>query len=30
MRVIVLAVLTTAAFSAFDAYEHDGRYNREL
>lgn len=30
MRVIVLAVLTTAAFWAFDAHEYDGRYSHEL
>jgi len=30
MRVIMLAVLAAAAFWAFDAYEYDGRYSREL
>jgi hypothetical protein len=30
MRVIMLAVLATAAFWAFDAYEYDGRYSDEL
>jgi hypothetical protein len=30
MRVVMLAVLAAAAFWAFDAYEYDGRYSREL